>query len=331
VPPRPTLIERETVAQLATAPSQTDPAYPQFMRDITEALQDPENILARILERKTADYAVRFNALYGLLHRLRREERITEYASLVARYESEFRKEPYFSTFRAIVERGRGDNVSLRHAVSLSREAARTIPKVAGVLHQVAAFAADYFERVDSTPPPREIEEAEAYADRAIEISDGRISHFFETQARLLALRGEFDSARIAVNRALELEPRQGRDYYRRITQYQATRIKIELLQQQARWHAIQDQNRRDLDEFKSEQLQLLGLLAAVVAFVVSTANIATKIATVDGIRLIQATAGALILFFATFSLMSNRAVWRVVVAYLIGVLLLAAAVELRV
>src|SRR5262249_37718312 len=125
---RPTAIEKATVDRLASLPSQPDPAYPQAIRTVIESLPDPEKTLACIVERASNERAVRFNALYGLLLRLRREERFTEYASIVARYEPEFRSEPYFNTFRAIIERGRGDNISLRRAVSFSRDAARGMP-----------------------------------------------------------------------------------------------------------------------------------------------------------------------------------------------------------
>jgi hypothetical protein len=115
----------------------------------------------------------------------------------------------------------------------------------------------------------------------------------------------------------------EDRDYQRRLVQYQTTRIKIDLMEQQARWNAIQDESRRELLEFKTQQLQLLGLLAAVVAFVATAGSIAARSSASNGVELMQVMAGAVIIVFATFSLMSSRTTWRVVAAYSVGALLI--------
>jgi len=167
--------------------------------------------------------------------RQRREERYSEYADLVKRSEREFHDEPYFLTFQAIVARlGRPETSALRTAVEYSRRAASLLPDVAGVLHQVAAFLVEYLELVDD-PLPAEMSEAESYAEKAITLSSGKIGHFFETKARVLALRGEFSGARAAIGEAIELEPRGTRDHARRVAQYQTTRVRIDMLAERRR------------------------------------------------------------------------------------------------
>lgn len=268
-------------ARLATAlarvPSPSDAAFPQAIRAVLETVPDPEPALRAIVGDDGARRRVRFAALYALLLRLRREERHGEYGATVRRHEDEFGAEPYFHTFRAIMARMRGDLSSLRSSVEYSRQAVALMPDVPAVVHQLAAFWVEYLERLEGRSSDHDLDELERQADRAIVLTQGRIAHYFETKGRVLALRGEFEPARAAVAQAIEMEPRASRDYLRRVTQYQATRIRIDLLEERARWSMLHSQFREELSEFKTQQLQLLGLLAAVVAFIATTGNVASQ------------------------------------------------------
>ncbi|MFC7382010.1 hypothetical protein [Sphaerisporangium rhizosphaerae] len=311
------------IQHLQALPGQTSAEFPQAIRQVVEQIPDPEETLRGILGLPRVDHSIRFCALYGVLLRLRREERHSEYEHTVVAHTKLFGKEPYFPTFLAIIERNRGDVASLRKAVEYSRRAARDMPDVAGVVHQLAAFMAEYLERREESPTAKDLEEAERCADSAITSTNGRIAHYHETKARILALRREFDSARISVTRAIELEPRQARDYHRRLMQYQTTRMRIDMMEQQARWHEMQESNKRELTEFKNQQLQLLGLLAAVVALIAAGANIASQSKPSDGVLLIEVMAGAVVIVFSAFSLMAARSLWRVLVGFAAGLALI--------
>lgn len=311
------------IQYLKALPEQRSPEFPQAIRDVIEQIPDPEETLQGILQLPRVEHSIRFCALYGLLLRLRREESHSEYEHTVVRYAKRFEKEPYFPTFLAIIERNRGDVASLRKAVEYSRRAAGDMSDVAGVVHQVATFMAEYFERRAAPPTINEVEEAEPCADAGITSTNGRIAHYHETKSRILTLRHEFDSARISLTRAIELEPRQSRDYHRRLMQYQTTRMGIDMVEQQARWHEMQESNKRELTEFKNQQLQLLGLLAAVVALIAAGANIASQSKPSDGILLIEVMAGAVVIVFSAFSLMAARSLWRVLASFAAGLALI--------
>jgi hypothetical protein len=109
------------------------------------------------------------------------------------------------------------------------------------------------------------------------------------------------------------------------VTQYQTTRLRIDLMEERARWARAHQQFRTELTEFKGQQLQLLGLLAAVVAFIATAGNIASQASGVDGIRLMMVASGAIAVVFGTFSLVNNSSVGRVMVAIVIGCALLGA------
>jgi hypothetical protein len=82
-------------------------------------------------------------------------------------------------------------------------------------------------------------------------------------------------------------------------------------MEERARWQRAHQQFRSELTEFKGQQLQLLGLLAAIVAFIVTAGNIASQTGGVDGIRLIMAASGAIVVVLGTFSLLNNSNVWK--------------------
>ncbi|MFC4108651.1 hypothetical protein [Micromonospora zhanjiangensis] len=299
--------------------------YPQAIRQIVEAHPDPETALRAVLGNRAADSRTRFAALYGLLLRLRREERHAEYTATVRQYEDEFGAEPYYHTFYAITARARGDLAALRSSVEHSRHAVAAMPNVAGVVHQLAAFEVEYLERLDGQLPERELDDAERCADQAIVLSQGRIAHYHETKGRLLALRGEFDPARASLAHAIEMEPRTSRDYLRRLTQYQSTRVRIDLMQERTRWERAHQHFRTELAEFKAQQLQLLGLLAAVVAFIATAGNIASQSNGADGIRLLLVASGAIGIVFGTFSLVNNSRIRRVAATIVLGCALIGA------
>jgi tetratricopeptide (TPR) repeat protein len=316
-------------ALLGRLPPPSEPAFPQAAREALEAMGEPEPSLRLILEDQKERRGLRFAALYGLLLRLRREERFGEYSELVRRCEGEFGTEPYFHTFRAIVARVRGDLASLRSAVEYSRRAVELLPSRAAVVHQLAAFWIEYLERLDAQPAERDLEEVERHVDRAIALTHGTVAHYFETKGRVLALRGEFEAARSAVAQAIEAEPRGSRDYLRRLTQYQTTRVRVDVMEERVRWHRAHQRFRDELTEFKGQQLQLLGLLAAIVAFIVTAGNIAVGTSGADGIRLIVVASGAIAVVFGTFSLVNNSSVGKVAVAIMVGLALIGGAIAL--
>lgn len=321
-----TLTSRADVeAALAGLPDSTEPEFPQRIRTVIDRSRDPERVMRRICEDPHVTAGIRFAALYGVLLRLRREERLADYSALVDRHEAEFGDRAYFHTFRAVVLRLEGDPSGLLRAIEHSREAARLMPGVAGVQHQVAEFIAEHLEHQEGPIRSSELDEAEGLVDRAITLTYGRVAHYFETKARILCLRNEFATARSLVRRAIELEPKQGHDYLRRVSQYQTTRVRIDVFAQRAEWTRSQEEFRQEMDHFRTQQLELLGLLAGVVAFVASTANIASQATGATGVRLITAMAGALIVVFAAFFLMNGGRDWRRgALAASLGLLLLA-------
>jgi len=89
------------------------------------------------------------------------------------------------------------------------------------------------------------------------------------------------------------------------------------------RWLKSQDEFRAEIGRFRIQQLELLGLLAAVVAFVATAGNIAAHSSGRDGVRVMTVMSGSVILVFSVFSLMSSRTIRRVLLAVMLGIALL--------
>jgi hypothetical protein len=155
---------------LESVPVPSDPAFPQTVRRVLDDVDNPEPALRAILDEHSVRERSRFVALYGLLLRMRREDRYGEYAALVAEREDEFGSQPYFHTFRAVVAQMKGDMASLRSAVEYSRQAASLLPDVAAVVHQLAAFWVEYLERLEK-PEVRDVDEVERQVDRSLAVS----------------------------------------------------------------------------------------------------------------------------------------------------------------
>lgn len=318
--------------QLAGLPEQRDPDFPTGARRISAGLADAEAVLRAVIEDASRQREVRFAALYTLLVRLNREERVFDYADLVRAHEREFGAEPYFNTFRALVARGRGVGGvrpdSLRTAADYARRAAVDLPGIIGVQHQIALFLTDYLELSGPDVSAILLDEAERAIDAVLTQPDGHRSHYLETRARLHLLRGDYAAARASIADAIEFEPANTPDLTRRVARYQATRVRIDLLEERDRLTARQEEFRAELDRYRTQQLEQLGLLAAVVAFVASAASIAAQSAKAsDGARLMCAMAGAVILVFTAFAYMNSRTRWtRLLPPGLLGAALLLGA-----
>lgn len=320
------------IRDLADLPDQTHLTFPFEARKIFAQTQSAEATMRLILADEANPHEVRFAALYILLVYLNQQERTADYEQVVRANETEFGLEPYFNTFRALVARGRGTGGQpelLRTAVDFARRAATDLPGHVGIQHQIATFIADYLELDETAVSPGLLEEADRAISLVLSSPQRQRAHYFETRSRVSALQGNYAAARTAIAEAISAEPAGAPDVYRRLARYQATRVRIDLLEERARSTTQQQQFRQELDRFRTQQVELLGLLAAVVAFVASAASIAAQSAkAADGARLMCAMAGAVILVFTTFAYTNVAQRWtRLLPPALLGAALLLAAV----
>ncbi len=191
----------------------------------------------------------------------------------------------------------------MEQAIRESRRALEELPDFPGVLHQYAELVASSVERHGNIAP-EDVERAVRSARRAIALSDRPQPHFWSTLARLLAVLGDYSAARRSIAEAIELEPSEGQDYALRQTENLLIEARIYFAEAQGRSAAREEKARNELTEVRSQLLQLLGLLAAIIAFLTTSVTVARTGETgfPETARLLLITGGVIVLTFTAFS-----------------------------
>lgn len=315
---------------MTNLPEAHEPHFPELIRANEATLPQPEQHYRNLLKQKGLSGQQRFAALYGLLHRLRREARFPEYVELVRKYDGEFSGEPYFDTFRVIAAKWSGDDPrSLREALEPASRAIEAFPDEPGVLHQYAELIVTLAE-IDSGTSKKQLRVAGKSVNRAIALSRDKNANHFSTRARLMVLKGDYRSARADVATAISLEDPSAPDFLRRISRYEGIRSMIGIRRAYEDFVEERTKLLAELNSFRREQLQMLGLLAAVIALIVGGITLATRVDAVVAVRLILLSSGAVALIFGGLaSLLARAPLGRVVVALSIGTALIGAGIWL--
>ncbi len=312
---------------LSDLPAPDDPDFGPRIRRLDMILAHPESDFRAGLSTATASRDQRFACLYGLLTRLRREYRFSEYKDLVRETEAEFSAEPHFEHFKVVIARWTGDDArSIRLALEPSERAVSMLPNDPGILHQYSELVASLGE-VDEASARKYVDKAIDRVNRAIDMSPTYNASYYATRARLGIFLGSLESARSDIERAISAEDTRSPDYARRISRYESIRLLIIIRRQQQGLEQKQRALLTDLDQFKSQQLSMLSLLAALIALLAVTASIATRVSGTDAIRLIVASGGVIILTFgAVAAVLIGTRIQRILIAFATGLALIIAA-----
>lgn len=301
-------------------PRPQDSQFAEQMRDLLKSQKIATADLRAILSDSQQPRDARFASLYGLLQELNREEKDQEYATLVNQYSAEFGNEPYYHTFRATAAMGDGSSeTQLRRALAHSRKAIVDFPDRPGVLHQYAALCARLGD-VSRSPDRAETQKALDAVERAIALSQRTNPNYHRTRARLLRQVGKLDEALLEINTAIRLQDASTPSEIRQLAQFEAFRSMIYFDQSSMGLEDRIEQAKRDLNAAKSEQVQLLGVLAAVIALITSAVAISTRVETNLALRFITVTVGTITVAFST--LMWSGGVsrwWRVLPGIVVG------------
>ncbi|MBE1877458.1 tetratricopeptide repeat protein [Myceligenerans pegani] len=274
---------------------------------------------------------MRFSCLYAVLQLLHRQDRDVDYGRLVEEYEDEFGDNPYFHTFRAtrlIGDRTSGANLAraLRH----SERAIKVLGDRAGVWHQYAAIAADLGEAEPARLTPAILERALVCVENAMSMSNRDNPNFHFTRARLLQSDGQIDDALSEVQIAIHRQRTDVPGDERRIARFEGLRTRLLVERQGHRLLHEIGQARRDLDGSRSDQVQLLGVLAAVIALITAAVTIATQLTVNEAIPLLIAATGSVTLAFSCLLWAGGIAKpARLIPGFVLGTLLMLAALHL--
>lgn len=289
-----------------------------------------------------------FHAFYVLLARHRRTLDASRFRSLYQKHAARFAHIPMRAVLdsdMAMLDPAGSDlATALRHA----ERAVQQLPGNQALVAHHARVMAEYAWSGGEVPA-EELRSVLRSVDRAIE-SDPQRPRYRAVRAQLTALLDEFDNAVRAIDRALDLEDSTQLGYEVRIVEYHRIRADIILrrevkaVRSQAKEAAsrVEEAMRAQLEQtaqetesrlnaeigrLRSETLGSLGLLAAVIAFIVSTTQVADRQPVGEALRLLTGIAGVLALVFTAFGTAfgTGRPV-RLLVPAVLGAVLLAGA-----
>ncbi len=278
--------------------------------------------LRRVLvEQPGTDLA--YAALYASHIYLRRMKEYSELRELMATFGDSYRTRATYPHLKSL---SLGyDPRETDSAARCAEDAKEKAPRHAGVLHNFALMTIQKEEN-HVPPDPMRLKAAQEALDAAIAQTHGTYARYHATYARLLILQGEYGRAEEEVDQAIDREEPTKADYAIRIGEYQAVKLDIKVRQsimtlaaEQASTVAevrslqrsivtdlegVRNEIENRIGQARSEALQLLGLLAAVVAFIVSGSSIAAQLRNfaVSG-RLFVIVAAGILVIYAGFGL----------------------------
>lgn len=317
------------VAELALAPAPQEPNFTADMSTLILKYADRSYVretLNTILRDERSSQDLRFRAFFALHLHFRRYKDLGDLMNLTREFRPVFAQEPIWPFVESMTlyycDVSPGD---LRMAELLAVEAAESFPDGYFPLAHRAMVMARRFKR-QGVRDRSELEDAIRMTRRALRMSSERYARFWSVLAELLIIDRRFDEAESALDRAIELEDSSSSDYPLRLSEYQAQRIDAQV----ARHHQMLGRRADDavtrVDAMQSEILALLGLLAAVIAFLATSVQIVTGMNFEQGSRLAVLSGGVILVVFAGFSMtFQTGPAWRKLLVGLFGSVIVAA------
>ena len=127
------------------------------------------------------------------------------------------------------------------------------------------------------------------------------------------------------IDRAVELEPSDNPQYAIRLGDYQEIRTRVGFMEQTTRIRQQQEEALQRLEEVRLRVVELLGLLAAVIAFLVTGTQISQGLKFEDGARMMVVVGGMILLVFSAYSMVFYSGRVRLVQTLVLGLGLLLA------
>jgi len=323
---------RSTLEELVAVFDDADYEYEKELTALMLHLDvDPVYDLESILADSKAKADLSYAAFYALNVYYRRMNHLSELEELMKKHSTRFKSRRTISHLQALNYQKQGD---LKQARRCAKTAVDKLPEHPGVLHHFAQVVVDLRQRDSSAVDDAMLREASEALDGAITLTNEGYARYFATLARLLTLEGDYDGADRAIRDAIDKEDRGNRDYTLLIGEYQAIRLETEFERSMSRLESQGAGLAEEIESVRSESVQMLGLLAAAIAFIVTSTQIATHAANFDrGGRLFLLVIGGVIVVFSAFSL--TNALLRAkrhlpgLAALAVGMLLLSYAVFL--
>lgn len=312
------------VGKLLNLPDEANKNHSFEVRKILLELQDI-SVLQKVVEDNLVQEKVRFNAFYSLLVLLWRNRDYIDYRILVDTFEDTFKQYKLFNTFKSQYYLSQGSTIPhLESALEYAKKAKDDLSDLPNVRHLYCYILAELYENSEFVNR-KKLLEALREIEKCIILTDGKYLKYSVTKARLLSLLDRFSEAKELIRIAIENEASSSKDYAIRLAEYQETRIRVLHQQYSRNFKERQESAIKELEDIKMKVVELLGLLAAVLAFLLASVQIATRMEYNDAARLLTTSGGIIILIFSSFSIIFFRSgkVWRKISVILFGLIII--------
>lgn len=216
-----------------------------------------------------------------------------------------------------------------QQAVESAKAAMKAMPDMPGALNLYAEAMAISGERGDVRG--EDLDPALDAIGKAIDI-DSEYAKYYANRALILALKKRYEESYRDINEAIERETSESDDYQLRITNYEAIRTFIQLEERSSKIEQMkheQERAQKQLTSMRGETLTLLGLLAAVIAFVIASVQLMANLHSAEAGVLMTFMAGLILVVFGAFmELIHPDTKWRLkgLIVVGLGILLVTLA-----
>lgn len=265
-------------------------------------------VLEEIIEDEEQEAKVRSTAFAALLAYLWRWRDYQRFRQVFDSYHDIFVESSpsLVALYQGMYDLSRISNQGGRQqAMKSARDAKEAMPRMPGALNLFAEVIAIANERGDATDA--DLDQAMEAIQRAIDI-DPEYAKYYSNRARILAVKGRYDESYRDVDKAIELETSEYDEYLLRIANYESIRTSIQLLERSVEINRQSDAMREEqeraskqLGSMRGETLTLLGLLAAVIAFVVPSVQLVSNLQSAEAGLLMTFMAGLILVVFGSF------------------------------
>ncbi|HXA17368.1 MAG TPA: hypothetical protein VN380_10265 [Thermoanaerobaculia bacterium] len=290
---------------------------------LPELLQQSDLYRLSQVIRTTADYSQRemsaflgddrvpaqwrFGAMYCLLVRARHLRNFAEFRDIVRENIARFSKQP--AMLAMVAEADAFYAFTAREKKSVLDKCRSALKRFDGV--GLKLLAAEILLEVAQAETASEQDplmiEAESYvADALAEYP--RSPRYLAVMAQILARRGRFADARAFITDAMSIEDSTHSQYSIRIARYESVRSEIMLRESAYTLSSRLEGAIRDFDDTRGSLIQLVGLLAAVLALVIVGTQLAISVPAAQGAGMLMIVGGVLLLSFVGYSLLLGRA-----------------------
>lgn len=305
-------VNEEVVEFLASLPGDDQPQFTKKITDyIASAPTEIDGALILVLQQHEA-VQVRFAAFYSLVVYYRRYKLNGRLEPLINAYGSQFNDKPLYKFTMSTYYRNKGGRNDLNIALQFAQEAIDQTVNYPGYFNNYAEIVAQSLEEGIKFDHINEIiPKAFQYINKAIMINN-TYAKYYCTLGRLQYCTGEYHDGKANILTAIDYEDNSKKDYAIRIADYQyfllkcysvesVTTLKKTIDEKTKEIQEIKNELQRNMQEEKNKVLELIGFFTGIIAFIVSTVQIASKSNFQDAVSLILVLLGGLLIAFGGF------------------------------